>query len=494
MVELKEVEIEKIIKQGEKKVSTNSLLEDIGEVKERVFSLLLKRERRTATEEIVNFIREVAYIYTTKDDLKSEIWIYNNGVYTPQGRSFIKELCRKILLEAYTTSLANEVIAKIEADTFIEPDAFFSINYPNEVPVQNGILNILTREVKPFSPQKIFFSKLPVRYDKDSKCEKIDKFLSEVLSSSEDKEVLYEIAGFGLLKDYRFEKAVMMVGGGRNGKGKTIELMKRLVGVENCAGIPLQTLTTQPFSISELFGKFFNLAGDLSSSDLKNTAIFKSLTGRDQISAPRKFLKDVIFTNYAKMVFACNELPKVYDTSLGFWDRWLLFEFPYTFVTQDVYDMTTDKSNLKIKDENIIEKISTDEELSGFLNMALDGLNRLLENHDFSYSKGTEEVKNSWIRKADSFMAFCMDMIEEDPENKISKKALRKKFNEYCKKHKIKGAGDKAIKATLQEMFGVIDEYVSTGNVGNFDYHSENKQEFVWSGIKWKITHKKGGI
>jgi phage/plasmid-associated DNA primase len=43
---------------------------------------------------------------------------------------------------------------------------------------------------------------------------------------SSDLEVFYELVGYCLWKDYQIEKAVMMVGGGRNGKGKTIEMIK----------------------------------------------------------------------------------------------------------------------------------------------------------------------------------------------------------------------------------------------------------------------------
>ena len=64
------------------------------------------------------------------------------------------------------------------------------------------------------------------------------------------------------------------------------------------------------------------------------------------------------------------------------------------------------KKDLKIADTQIIQKLTSPEEMSGLLNKALDGLDRIRGQGDFSYSKNTEEVKNMWIRKSDSFMAF----------------------------------------------------------------------------------------
>jgi hypothetical protein len=99
-----------------------------------------------------------------------------------------------------------------------------------------------------------------------------------------------------------------------------------------------------------------------------------------------------------------------------------------------------------------------------------------LENKKFSYTTGTAEVKNKWIRKADSFMAFCMDMIKEDYNGKVTKKEVRKIYKEYCTKHKVMGVSDKAIKATLQEMFGASEDYCSV----------DMNMEYVWTGIKLK--------
>ncbi len=52
-------------------------------------------------------------------------------------------------------------------------------------------------------------------------------------------------------------------------------------------------------------------------------------------------------------------------------------------------------------------------------------------------------------------MAFCLDHLEEDTEGVIRKSDLRKVYLKYCKKHKARGVSDKALKATLQEFFGV---------------------------------------
>jgi len=447
------------------------------ELQKEVLMLLNLKNKDDATELIVKEIKKNNFIYTTRDDLKSEMWIYNEGIYIPQGKSFVKEFCRKILDKTFTTQIANNIIAKIETDTFIEHDEFFKTNYVNEIPLINGVLNIKTREISKHNPTKIFFNKLPINYNPSSECPNIIEHLGKVLKEEDDVPVILELFGYLLLKEYKIEKAFMFVGDGRNGKSKTIELMKRFLGIENCSSLPLRAMHEESFSLSELFGKMSNLASDLSRTDLKETGMIKALVGRDLIQAKRKYLRDLNFVNYAKMVFATNELPRIYDTTDGFWTKWVLIEFPYKFITQKEFDLLKENEKFKHKiiNPDIIKELTTKEELSGLLNLALDSLDRLLKNKDFSYSKGTKEVKDLWIRKSDSFMAFCLDCLEESFGDKISKKELTKEYFKYRKKHKISGTSEKSIKITLENLFGVTE----------FRDWSGNRERF-WEGIKFK--------
>jgi P4 family phage/plasmid primase-like protien len=452
---------------------------DYTALQKEIYIALAVKDRDKATELLVKEIKSNNFIYTTRDDVKSEMWIYKEGIYVPQGKSFVREFSREILGEAYSTQLSNAIISKIEADTFIEHDEFFNTNYVEEIPLINGILNIRTRELTEHTPQKIFFNKLPVTYNPDSDCPNVLNHFRSILSSDEDVKVMMELFGYLLLKEYKIEKAVMFVGFGRNGKSKTIELMKRFIGAENCASLPLRALHEESFSLSELFGKMANLAADLSKTDLQETGMIKSLIGRDTIQAKRKYLRDLNFVNYAKMIFAANELPKIFDTTDGFWTKWVLIEFPYKFVTKEQYDSASEEERKmwKIMDPDIIEKLTEEEELSGLLNYALDGLDRLLGNKDFSYTKSTSQVKDMWIRKSDSFTAFCYDHIEEDSNAIISKKDLRKYYHKYNKIHKLSGCSDKAIKITLESMFGVSES-------------QNNSWDRIWEGINLKNLDK----
>jgi len=444
--------------------------------KNYILSLLIDKERNQATEELTNKFLQQNYVYTTRDDDNSEMWIYRQGIYIPQGKTYIKEYVNQILDTNYTTTLCNQVIDKVEVRTYIDQKQLFNEENPYKIAVQNGILNLVTYKLETFTPNERYFNKIPVTYKPGTQCPNIQKHFQEVLKFEKDIPVIQELIGYCLVKDHFIEKAVMCIGEGRNGKSKTLDLLRRFLGAENCANIDPQKLEDDPWSKGELFNKLVNLGADISSTSLKETGTLKGLTGRDMISANRKYKTMVHFVNYSKQIFCANTLPKTYDTTTAFFNRWILIEFPYTFMAGREYEESTNHL-VKLADPDIVSKLTSEEEMSGLLNWAIEGLKRLVSKGDFSYSYNTTEVKNIWIRKSDSFTSFLMDSVMEDWDNYVTKTDLRRKYSNYCRKHRLKSQSDKVIKITLSDLFGVSDE---------LKFVDDGSRQHVWVGIRFK--------
>jgi len=405
------------------------------ELKQSVVIAFANKKPNEASELLVKAFLKKNKVYTIRSDTECEIWVYDDGVYIPNGKSAIKEFCRDILGTVFNGHRCNQVIEKIAVDTYINAKDFFKNNYVNEVPVQNGILNLRTKELSNFDKRKIFFNKLPMEYNPKQDCPTIKKHFETVLSSIDDVKVIQELFGFLLYKEYFIEKAVMLIGSGRNGKGKTLDLMKNFLGADNVSSVPLQAFEQDGFAISGLHGKMANLAGDLSSNALKNSGRFKELTGRDLITAQRKFMNALHFVNYAKLVFSCNELPKTYDQTEGFWARWVILEFPYTFkVEEEIMSLPEDERvNLKVMDPEIEKKLQKPEELSGLLNWAIEGLHRMFENKDFSIGQTSTKIKEMWNAKSDSLTYFLNNCVEEDWDKVLPSDEFTMAYKKFCK-------------------------------------------------------------
>ena len=441
-----------------------------------VLNLLADKKRSEVTEVLTQHILNQEAIFTTRDDERSETWIYKEGIYVPQGKTYIKEICRDILGKAYTTHLVNLILVKIEISTFISQEELFVNEVLDLVPVKNGLLNIKTKELLPFDKDKRFFYKLPLNYTPEADCPAIKKFFDGILQADSDKHLLQEIFGFLIYREYTFEKAFMFLGSGRNGKGKTLELMKHFVGPANCANLSLKNIETSEFMVSGLHNKLANLSGDLSKQALENTGKFKQLTGRDLITANRKFLQPIHFTNFAKMIFCANELPETKDQSDGFFNRWEIIDFVYKFVPKRMYDQLQDKNNIKIDNPNIIKGLCTQNELDGLLNWALDGLDRLRTQGGFSSSLSAKQVKEKWLRKSSNIIAFVKEHVEQSYDGMMTKKDFRTAYWMFCQDNVLVPVDDKKIKQTLMELMPISQKRV----------YVEDEREYVWAGIKFK--------
>lgn len=430
--------------------------------------------RHLASELLAEQCIKIFHINTVRSDTKPEMWIYKNGIFIPDGKTYIEEFCQNIMGIKYNRLFVKNIIDKIMAQTYINAGNFFTNEDVNIVPVENGLLNLATKELVDFSPKYKFFNKLPVVYDPLAAPEKFLEFVNDILPVGDINSV-QELFGYLLYRDYRFRKAFLFEGDGANGKSKLIEVMERFLGQANITSISLQELSTRPFAISGLLGKMANLVPDISSKELEDTSTFKAVTGHDRLTADRKFRSPIEFTNYAKMVFACNKIPEPKDDSDGYWERWAYINFPYTFIEKP----NPDNPREKLRDINIIDDISSSGEMSGILNWALAGYDRLMKNGKFSISQSTADTKKRMMKKANPFAAFCFDEVIEDPtqDNYIKISNLSKAYQRYCILHKIKSRH-------------VVNKYKNDklNNAGGFKMVKKinGKAEWVWRGIKLK--------
>lgn len=454
-------------------------------VREQVLIMIALNKRNEATELIVQHIKKKTTLKTTRNDEKSEIWIYQEGIYVPEGKCYIQEITREILKEVYTTQIVNQIISKIEADSYIDQEKFFNEQnkYPELIAVKNGILNIKTKELTEFTKKIPFFNKLSMSYIKGVECEKFIKFLNDIVENPEDAKCIQELFGFCMLKKYKYKKSFMLYGGGDNGKTQLLKILnEKFIGIDNSKELSLIDIEKDSYLLSELQNKLVNISADISNEALTNSGKFKNLCGGDMIACSRKFKTSINLLNYAKLIFACNELPIPKDDSPGFWGRWILLKFPYKFLKQEEIDKLPEEEREKVKVAilDVIEKIIDEKELSGILNWAVEGFGRLEQQKGFTNNDSRQEVKTEWLKRANSVLAFISEYVEEDYDSYIIKTDFKQNYLRYCKEHKLKVKTDKIIKDTLEKELGANSE----------QKHNLDGSPRVWAGIKMKENNK----
>lgn len=347
------------------------------------------------------------------DKERNTVYIYEDGIYIPFGKQRIWKYLEQNLQAQATVTLKNEVFDNIYSSTLFDklPEM------PAELCcLENGVLNVLTRDFKPHSSEQTFFQKLPIKYEPTKICPQVEKFLQSIVKP-EDLKTIQKWIGYCLLRDYRYASLLMLNGSGANGKSTFLRLIKMFLGPENVVSIPIQEIEEDPFSIISLKDKMANIFADLPSKALQTTSMLKGLTGEDNFSANQKFKERMSFVSYAKLMYSCNKLPSIPEDNEAIWRRLILIEFPNTFPREQ-------------QDVQLLKKLINPDELSGLLNYALEGLKQLLIANGFDDE--VSKTREAYIRATDGIGSFVLDCLVKNPSNDIQKEQLYAEYVDYC--------------------------------------------------------------
>lgn len=395
--------------------------------------------------------------YLTYGEITRILYVYKDGYYQNANNTV------KVQIQNYIQELANkktvmEIIEHMMIMTHQGKIDDIKDNY-NFLNFKNGIYDIKNGILIDHSPDFKFFNQIPVVFNANLDCPIIKGFLNDVIDE-EFIPILQEWAGFMLYRAYFIKKAMIITGQANTGKTTFLRLLSQFIGMSNHANVSLKELTSDKFAGQTLLHKYANICDELSLFDIKDTNPFKKATGNSPMKAEKKFQDATSFYNYAKLIFACNKIPLVIDIDDdAYFDRWIVV----------VFDRV-----IKKKDEFLLEKMTTEEELSGFLNFALIGLHRLLESRKFSSDVGRDEVKKIMLRNSSSIASFAYDMLEnpDDPYLTITKDDMYQEYCKYCRQYGLRIETKESVGRDLKNYADYI--------------HAEGGKIRTWANVKIK--------
>ena len=358
------------------------------------------------------------YLITPMNDQGGDvIWKYNEtrGIYENIGIPWIRELVQSLLSRDCRKNKQTEVVEQIKVKTYKNPKEF--VQTPGVIVLKNGCYNIITREFSRHQPTYYAKAQLPVSYDPQADCPRFKEFLNEIIPTQID--FYQEWMGYHLVNDYRYQRCVILVGDGDNGKSTLLNVQTAFIGSENTTSLSMYKLSTNRFAVAELDGKIANIAADIGPDELRHTGTFKMLTGGDWMSVERKNRDPFQMKNAAKLTFSCNQLPRTPDETLAFFKRFVVI----------VFDKVIPK---KQQDPHLLEVLTTDFELSGILNWALEGLYKATERGYLAEPEELTERRDLYMAMSDPVNGFCNTHIIENHEAYEIKQDIIKAFHTYC--------------------------------------------------------------
>ncbi len=395
--------------------------------------------------------------------VRDDILVYVNGVYTPNGEKRIREECETRVPPPYlTTHMCHEIRDRIAGTTFAERERFNTEKYI--INFENRLLDVRPRKLMPHTPAFLSTVRIPISYDPQAKCPKIQGFFDDILRQ-EDIKVILEFFGYSLIPDYSIPVVLILLGEGSNGKTQLLHLLGRFIGKDNYTSVSLQDIEDDSFAVSNLEGKLLNIQGDLSSKWLSGVGMLKKLSGQDPIYANRKHRDRIQFDNFARLVFASNKPPIIEEDTLAIWRRILPLDLPNVFVGEkDV--------------KNYVDTILTPKELSGLLNLALEGLQRLLDKGDFSYQGSYSDRSRHYTIASDPARAFVDECCNIGPDFRILKSELYEAYGLFCRKNRVQLSGEAQFGKELRQVPGL--------SIRDKQYQEKGERVRWWLGIQLK--------
>lgn len=271
----------------------------------------------------------------------------------------------------------------------------------NHVAFDNGILDISNvggeLTLRPHSPAWFALSSLPYAYDSNADCPAWQRFLNEVFDGDAERITLLQ-KWFGLLLTpiTAYQKALLMVGPRRSGKGTIGREIRYVFGSDACASPALHSLTSD-FGLWPLLGKTIAVMGDAHLSRRSDSVAvlerLKSIIGEDPVDVHRKNLPTLTDVRLGvRFVISVNELPMFNDPSGALAVRLCILPFRVSFAGREDRDLEA-----KLRAET-----------PGVFNWALDGLFLLLR-EGFHEPAESRDLIASFGRLTSPVRAFVED-------------------------------------------------------------------------------------
>jgi putative DNA primase/helicase len=209
---------------------------------------------------------------------------------------------------------------------------------------------------------------------------KWEKFMNDLFENDvESYQTLMMFMGLLLTPITKFQKALLIVGPKRSGKGTIGRIIRKLVGIQNVCSPTTDGLTEQ-FGLQTLIGKSVAIISDARFNNNKQnlpTLIERilNITGEDALTIDRKFKSQLNLRLPTRFVFFSNEIPQLLDSSGALASRFIILK-----LTKSFYE----NPNLNLENE-------LSEELPQILDLAIFWLKQLLKQGHFTQPQSAKD-------------------------------------------------------------------------------------------------------
>ncbi len=312
-------------------------------------------------------------------------------------------------------------------------DIYFFCN--EQLDVNDYLLNLQNGTLDLSGDKPVFLSHSPdmllskicnAEYDPAADCKEWKKFLLEIMRDDKEK-ILYlqKIAGLSLTGNTEQETCFILYGSTtRNGKSTFCETLLHLLGDYSVTMKPESLAVRQNLDSRTASGDIARLAGcrfcnvsEPPKRMLFDTALLKSLLGRDSITARHLYQRETTFIPKFKLVINTNFLPTITDDTVFSSGRINVISFDRHFEPQE-------------QDKDLKNRLRDKQELSGILNWCIEGL-QLYRKEGLKPPAAVQTATDTYRTDSDKVGNFINECLAKTGRNSKAKDVYEA-YTKWC--------------------------------------------------------------
>jgi len=369
--------------------------------------------------------------------IDNQLHIYDGGIYKGGYKNIENKMIKH--LPQLNKAKRAEVIAYLEL-LCQEEKEMSSAEY---IAFRNGVYNITTGQLLPFTPDIIILNKIDWNYNPAAYDANVDKMFNRLACGDQAvRALLCEAVGYCFYRRNELRKAFILTGEKQNGKSTYLKLINFLLGRDNVTSLDLAELG-QRFKPAELFGKLANIGDDIGDDFISNPAIFKKVVSGDPVNVERKGENPFDLKNYSKFLFSANNIPRIKDKSGAVISRLVIIPFNARF-TKDDADF----------DPYIIYKLTTENAMEYLINIGLEGLKRILNNYTFTESESVEKALTEYEENNNPVLIFFKELAVSDIINR-STRDVYSRYRLFCAENNFNAMSNVEFSKAVKKRYGV---------------------------------------
>ncbi len=297
---------------------------------------------------------------------------------------------------------------------------------PDLLNLLNGTLNVTTLELLQHDPAHRITKLAPVEFDLGARSELWERVIETALPEPETRKFMQKGAGYNLVGKKTRDLVMVIHGATRTMKGTVQGALAATFGTDYVQTLSLGSLKRRDFDPNRNNPELASLRGARvaniyeSGRNLRLDAeLLKTISGRDPITAMKKYQNEITFMPQFALWIATNDRPKLPEDDNAVWER--IREIPFRVQIPRAE-----------RDPSIREELrDPNRHGAAILAWAIEGL-RLIHEEGFDPPKSVQNATSAYRMEMDPFCGFFSRCCLFDETKWTANEDLERAVEDWC--------------------------------------------------------------